>query len=259
MNFKLAIGGISVATAFAAVTMSSGLAADLRAPVYKAPPPPVVVSTWSGCYVGASGGYIKPRDTSIPISGDPALLLSQTLGNVPTSISPDNDGYLVGGQIGCNYEVNRVVWGFETDLSYVDAPRNFSVIQGPAVVTTTFNQDLEYLGTVRGRIGYAFDSVLVYATGGLAYGKVNASARISDAAGTSVLAGSQSKMQVGYTVGGGLEYALNRNWSIKGEYLFYDLGDQTLTTNAIVGPAETAFFNHEASGHIVRAGLNYRF
>ena len=67
-----------------------------------------------------------------------------------------------------------------------------------------------------------------------------------------------SKVQ-GYTVGGGLEYALNRNWSIKGEYLYYDLGSETLTASAIVGPAETVFFNHDASGHIVRAGLNYRF
>lgn len=254
---KLSVAGFGAAVV--TLSVSSAMAADLRAPVYKAPPAVVAVSTWTGCYVGVSGGYVGQRDTSTPISGDPNLLISQTIGNVPLSINPTGDGYLIGGTVGCNYQTGPMVLGFETDLSYVDAQRNYTGTQGPNVVTTTFNQDLRYIGTVRGRLGYAFDSVLLYVTGGLAYGEVNASARAGDAAGTSILAGSQSNTQVGYTVGAGLEYALSRNWSIKGEYLYYDLGDKRLTINAILGPAETAWFDYKTSGHIARAGLNYRF
>lgn len=249
--------------ALSLMTFSSALAADMavKAPVYKAPP----AFSWTRCYVGATGGYLKPKDTTTRIRpGDPDLALSQTLGNVPTSVGPDGDGYLVGPQVGCDHQYsNRVVLGIVTDLSHVDAPREANVVLGAANVTTRFTQELEVFGTVRARLGFAVDQTLFYATGGLAYGKTKANAAIFPGPGFvgPALAGSQSNWQWGWTIGAGAEWALNQTWSLGIEYLYYDLGSDTLTAPTVNGvpPFETAFFDYDTKGHIVRAALNYRF
>ncbi|MGE3147884.1 MAG: outer membrane protein [Pseudorhodoplanes sp.] len=242
--------------ALAIALPSAAFAADmpLKAPVYTPPG-----FTWDGCYIGASGGGTTPESREVPVTGDPNLLISQDLGNAPRSLTPTGNGILVGGQVGCNRQLQRLVLGVELDASYVDAQRTFETTQGPNVVTTHFSQDLKYLATLRGRMGYAVDRLLFYGTAGLAFGEVEATASAGDAAGTSFLTGSQSQTQLGYTVGGGVEWAFAPNWSLKGEYLYYDLGGETLTINAVVGIAETANFNYETTGHVFRAGLNYRF
>jgi outer membrane immunogenic protein len=249
--------------ALSLMTFSSALGADMavKAPVYKAPP----AFSWTRCYVGATGGYTTSKDTPTRIRpGDPDLALSQTLGNVPTSLDPDGDGYLIGGQAGCDQQYsNRIVLGIVTDLSHVDAPREASVVQGFANVTTRFKQDLEIFGTLRARAGIAIDQMLLYATGGLAYGKTKASAGGFPGPGIvgPALDGSQSNWQWGWTVGAGAEWALNQTWSFGVEYLYYDLGSDTLTAPTVNGvpPLETAFFDYDTKGHIVRAALNYRF
>jgi outer membrane immunogenic protein len=246
------------ALAAGVVILSTGaFAADMQVKARAVAPPPVF--SWSGCYLGVSGGPTTPQSREVPITGDPNLIVSQDIGNVRRSIDPSGDGYLVGGGVGCNHQVDRWVFGIEADASVVDAERTFSGTQGPNIVTTTFSQDLKYLATVRGRLGLAFDNVLFYGTGGLAFGEVEASASAGDAAGTSFLSGTHSATQLGFTVGGGIEWAFAQNWSLKGEYLYYDLGSEVVTINAVVGPAETANFDYETKGHIFRAGLNYRF
>jgi outer membrane immunogenic protein len=116
---------ISAATALAlgATGLLAGLqtasAADLAVKPYYKAAAPVAYLPWNKCYAGISGGYIRAQDRSTSITpNDPDFLLSQTLGNVPTGLTSDPDGGIVGGQIGCNYQIGAVVYGVETDLSY---------------------------------------------------------------------------------------------------------------------------------------------
>lgn len=251
------------ALAIAAGLLVSGQAysADLPArPYYKAAP--VAYLPWNKCYVGVTLGYTKSTDSDAPItSTDPNFLLSQTLGNVPTRLSSEPDGVIGGGTIGCDRQYDRIVVGVLTDISASSLRDTTSVTQGPAVVTTSLTRELDVLGTLRGRLGYAIDNTLIYATGGLAYGHLKSSASITTAVvGAPILAGSQDEWRGGWTVGGGIEHMFAPNWSVKGEYLYYDLGTTDIALLTIAGaPNETGVISHKNTGHIIRAGLNYHF
>ena len=103
---------------------------------------------------------------------------------------------------------------------------------------------------------------MIYATGGLAYGEVRNNAAFFGTAGQLQFAGGTSRTEVGYTVGGGIEHAFTPNWSVKAEYLYYDLGANTVNVALVPGSggAPTGYNSRfENDGHIVRAGLNYKF
>jgi len=145
-------------------------------------------------------------------------------------------------------------------------PANFSA---PVFGTATVARRLDYLGTARGRLGLSFGPALLYATGGLAYGRTDLAYTGTigfPIAPTVVLSGtsSNSRTSLGYALGGGLEYAFWKNWSIKAEYLYYNLGRHSTTISGSftnfappTGGFSTASVRDD--GHIVRAGLNYRF
>jgi outer membrane immunogenic protein len=158
---------------------------------------------------------------------------------VPTANNKPN-GWLVGGTIGYNYQIGSIVWGFEGDWDWSNVKA--TVACAPGVNCSTENT---WLATFRGRVGYAFDRWLPYITGGGAYGRVKATL---SAAGVDLA--SAASNQLGWTIGGGLEYAFMGNWSAKLEYLYVDLG----TFNAAVVPTNVSF-----KENIVRAGLNYKF
>jgi outer membrane immunogenic protein len=251
--------------AFGAIGAGQASAADLAAkPYFKAPP--IAYLPWNRCYVGVSGGYITSTDGRTTITpNDPNLLISQTVGNVPTSLTSDPDGGIVGGTAGCNYQTGSTVLGVETDLSYTSLRSTSSVTQGFANVTTSYTHEMPVFGTLRGRLGYASGPTLFYGTAGLAYGDVKGSAFIAPppalvARGAPVLAGSNDDWRIGWTVGAGIEHMISENWSVKGEYLYYDLGNSAVTALTISGaPSESGTFHHSNAGHIVRVGLNYQF
>ena len=208
--------------AFATVTMMGAAnAADIarrqamptKAPEYYAP------YNWTGFYVGINGGGGWGRsDFSVPF---------------PTG-SFDTSGGLVGGTVGYNWQVNQVVFGIEGDIDWSD-------IRGSAVCgVTTCETRNDWLGTLRGRLGYSFDRFMPYVTGGLAVGDIKTSiAGVGDARDT----------KAGWTVGGGLEAAIVGPWTAKIEYLYVDLG----RGGSVLG--SDAKFNT----NLVRAGVNYRF
>jgi len=254
---------------------TAAFAADL--PAYEAAPVVAVPSfTWTGFYVGANAGYIW-GDHDIKTSGkDAATRLNVQNRLRPPRVGIDGDGWTVGGQIGYNVQLDNspVVFGVEADFNYTDIDEKaryaITPVPGaaPGTIRSSFKQELEYLGTVRGRLGYAFDRVLVYGTGGLAYGKVKTSGTFLNGSGAPANAGlvgfsgSKSEWEVGYAVGGGVEFAVTDNVTIKGEYLYYDLGNSKLSVNrTAVAPAGQAGYNSkfENDGHLVRAGLNYKF
>lgn len=184
-------------------------AADMS---YPAPAPvasyaPAPVFTWTGFYLGANAGY----------------------GWGEADASADVDGFLGGLQAGYNWQgAGPLVFGVEADIQYAD------------VSSSAFT--LDYFGTVRARIGYAFDQFLIYGTGGFAYG-----------GGSYQLLGlSNDRNHLGWTLGAGAEYALGGNWSVKGEYLYIDLGDETYAS--FFGPRDVGM-----SANVLRAGVNYRF
>ncbi|OYW31626.1 MAG: porin, partial [Azorhizobium sp. 12-66-6] len=193
MKFVLVPGAL-----LGALLAGPALAADLSAapasyPVKAAAAAPPVFS-WTGFYIGGNAGYAWGN-------GKEAANLD--------GLEPD--GWFAGGQVGYNFQlVNNVLIGLEADFQGGD-------ISGGA---NGLDSKLDYFGTVRARLGYAFDRVLPYVTGGLAYGKNT----ISD------YAWSESNTHVGWVAGAGVEYAITNNWTARAEYMYVDLGSKTYDT-----------------------------
>ena len=269
-------------------------AADLpyvKAPL--APPPPAF--TWTGLHLGADFGYTWSPSPQITAASANIFDLS-LLGWGPASalsasgvVDSKLDGFFAGGGLGYDWQFHdRFVAGLEADLqgagvrgggglrNIVPNP-NILGLSAAAVTGAKLNRDLEYLGTTRARLGYAVvPNLLAYATGGLAFGGVNESASFGQNLAPSLLSsgsakGSAFENRVGWTAGTGVEYALTPALSAKFEYLYYDLGSKTLT-NANINPiilqgvflglqsvADATNVSTRYDGHLLRAGLNYRF
>ncbi|MCP8937259.1 porin family protein [Alsobacter sp. SYSU M60028] len=230
------------ATALVAVS-APAFAADLPSRTM-APAAPVAttylpVFTWTGFYVGLNAGYGWTNSNNI----------TATDGNVVDIFSTgDNGGFTGGGQLGYNMQYGQIVFGLETDIQYADFGKNrtYATSFGPYAFATDHGN---YFGTVRGRVGYAFDRALLYVTGGLAYGNVGEQ-----------LGGNDTN--VGWTLGGGLEYAFTNNWTAKIEGLYVSL-DRGTGTRTIYDTTPTAVGVARQSGNnefgVVRVGLNYKF
>ena len=294
------------ATALAlAISAGTAFAADL--PSHKAPPyiPPPPLMTWTGFYVGVNAGGTFGGSNSIWTSVAPFALGGGAsvgaAGLIPhaaasalagSSIASRGvSGFIGGGQIGYNWQFGgRYVVGVEADIQGVVGGRGTAngigvapVIPGaPPHFYLSFNQaskSLDYLGTVRGRAGFLFTpNLLVYATGGLAYGGVNVRNSIFQAhfVGGAPLAtlpnfgtsSAFSNTRAGWTVGGGGEWMFAPKWSAKVEYLYYNLGS-VATNSLLVQPdladptgllfASAVQTRTRFDGHIVRAGINYHF
>lgn len=247
-----------LSTCAAVAITGSALAADL--PSRKAPPvayaPPVPIFTWTGFYVEINGGGIFRADNNnnngLVGFGGAALPVFNNNGN-------NNGGrFLIGGQAGVNYQVSQIVLGIEGDGQAVLGRNN----NNNGGVFGNNGNSTSFLGTVRGRVGIAFDRFLVYGTGGVAFGGRSWPNTVAgfNAAGAPVFftANNNSNNRVGYALGGGVEYAFLENWSLKMEYLYVDLGR---TNRTFIDPVSGAGFVYTGRQreNIVRAGLNYRF
>jgi outer membrane immunogenic protein len=215
-GFRSGLLGLTL-TSF--VALSSANAADVYRGSYKDGPAYVAVN-WSGFYAGVNVGYGGAADDSSSV------------------LSPS--GGFGGGQIGYNWQGvfglgPNVVLGIEADL------------QGSGLEDSAFfaKSSLNWFGTVRGRIGYAFGPTLVYATGGFAFGEVE----------NTVVPLRVTETQTGYVIGAGVEYKLNPAWSVKGEYQFISL-DASDPLGA--GPLGLTSGNR-SEVNTVRVGLNYHF
>jgi outer membrane immunogenic protein len=193
-----------------------------------------------------------------------------------------------GGQVGCNYQTGQYVFGVEGDIdamrlsgSVTTTSATGAVIVSPGgffpSATLVANEQVSqnWLGTVRGRLGVVVqERLLLFVTGGLAVGDASTSGSISELNAFAppgqvqlIWSGASSSTRVGYAVGGGAEYALFDRWSVKGEYLFYDLGtiSHPLNLSGGTGVALPGIFptlgntSSRLNGNIVRIGLNYRF
>jgi outer membrane immunogenic protein len=234
-----------VLAAALALSAVPAFAADLPAP----PPPPQApaayvpvaapIYNWGGIYVGINGGYGFGQSAWSPTGG-------VGTGNF------DVNGGLVGGTLGFNFQNGPWVFGVEGDIDWSDingSTTNTTVCVG---ITCTFQTQNDWLGTVRGRVGYAFDRVLVYATGGGAFGDIKAT---FSAAG---LSASTTNTEFGWTAGGGVEVGITQNFTAKVEYLFVDLANGSFAC-PVGAPCGTASVPVSFDASLVRGGLNYKF
>ena len=229
------------AVLFAALSLASpALGADL--PAQKSPPPPPPVFTWTGLYVGLNGGYTWAGSRPITIStvnildDSPQRFGPASAAGATATVSARLDGFFSGGQLGYNWQFSdRLIVGLEADVQGLGVrggngqnsvyPANSN---GTAGTSMKLDRDLEFLGTARGRLGYAVTPTLMtYVTGGLAYGGANMSGAVSQSLRPGTLLsdtvrGDHFDILTGWTIGGGAEMALGRNLSAKLEYLYYD-------------------------------------
>ncbi|GLH75665.1 membrane protein [Bradyrhizobium sp. SSBR45G] len=209
---------ILLATVALAALAAPAAAADLAArPTYTKAPVAAPVPTWTGFYLGAFGGYATTENGGI--------------------LSPK--GGFVGGTAGYNFQSANWVYGIEVDAAWADIKDSFAF--GGAAI----GAKIDATGTVRGRIGYAFNNVLLYSTGGYAWAdnKLTLSA-----AG---LSASDSQLLSGWTVGAGAEFLIAPKWSLKAEYLYKSFGGKTYF-NGVVPTGELNL-------HTVQVGVNYHF
>jgi len=278
----------------AGINYRFGEAAVAPAPrLYTKAPPVVAANGWGGWYVGLNAGYIDGA-SGISTSADviSASTTPETAPNMAagatSALRTGNGAFLGGAQAGYNFVISPlVVAGFEADIQGTSlsgtASTSTSVLTattgGPAtghfLTGIAVSRGLDYIGTVRGRLGATVTpDLLLYATGGLAYGRVKSSTAIiqgSDVFGvpTNTVAGSIADNRAGYTVGAGAEWKPAQKWSVKAEYLYYDLGSANYGTgNMFVseGPTDLPGFGIAGiattthvhfNGNIARVGVNY--
>jgi len=228
-SFKMAVLG--------SVFAIPALAADL--PAYA--PEPVPVSSaydWSGFYAGVHVGYGWGENGYTASTNPPPPAFSY-------STDHDSDGFIGGAQVGFNIQSGNWVFGLEGDFSGSGIDGDATVTP-PGFAAISVASDVDWLATVRGRVGYAFDTTLLYATGGLAVGKIEFSYE------TATDTGSDDDTFLGFAVGAGVEHAFTDRLSGKIEYLYVDLGEETFAGTA----ADTEV---DFTAHTVKVGLNYNF
>jgi outer membrane immunogenic protein len=246
-------------------------AADLpvKAPVMPLAP----VLGWTGFYIGGNVGY-GWSDQAVNFSGDPHLGTLIANGLVASSLASRPSGAIGGVQAGYNWQTGPVVLGIETDIDASGIAKSASLTV-PGTTTrpdwfTSADQQLNFLGTVRGRLGFTITpSLLAYGTGGFAYGGANVSSTVTSSTHGSATTNCQnfcgnsfgsSPTLTGWAAGGGLEYMVTPNWSLKAEYLYFDLGTLTQTYGDTTGrPLGTVSTGTEFKGSIARIGANYKF
>jgi outer membrane immunogenic protein len=269
---KLFLG--SVALVALGLGAPAAFAAERAVPAYAPPPPPPPAYTWTGCYVGASAGYAGGKSSHTTVGNS---VLTSTLG-VPTAISApagsdiagdlNLSGFIGGFQGGCNYQAGMWVIGFEGDGSATNKEgQNFETALAPFDVRRAawISQTQErWLVTARGKLGltgwgWFGDKTLLYVTGGGAWAKIDTSEFLIGATSSSPGNGHQeSNTRSGWTVGGGIEYALGYGWSVKSEYLYVKFDDYTTFNSPPFGNGNIAPRNVKLYDNIFRAGMNYK-
>ncbi|MGH6670968.1 MAG: outer membrane protein [Xanthobacteraceae bacterium] len=248
--------------AIALVGASPAFAADLpapyappQAPAAYAPPP---AFNWGGIYIGINGGgsWVSQGNTNFTCTGPGCLAATKT----SSGQSFNNGGFGGGGQIGFNYQTGQVVFGLEADADYLS---NKSSVTGTdfAGGNVTHAYSTDFLSTVRGRLGFAWDRALIYGTGGLAMAdyQVQRTQNTAPFGGLAAAGTSQnvSNFRLGWAAGAGVEYAFTDSITGRVEYLVaglesvndaYNFTGATVTANS-----PTEYIN------MVRAGLNFKF
>ncbi len=252
MNLKSLFTGTSLATLLIVPAFAADLPSEKGPPAFAPPPPPVF--SWTGVYIGGQVGYEWGRISSSSFLPDGTFIT----GN-PTV---DDHGVVGGGHVGYDYEVGSlggflpglggngggIVVGIEGDVN--GASDTASGVDGTGLFFGRERTEVD--ASIRGRLGVAFDRVLIYGTGGAAFGSIRNS--VTDPFG---FVEDHTTGRVGWTAGGGIEYAIDNNWSIRAEYRYTDYGHFG-TTYTTLFPAPFTVRYHDTDNR-VQAGFSYKF
>jgi outer membrane immunogenic protein len=250
-------------------------AADLPARTYTKAPVVDPAYNWTGFYLGvnAGGTWGRSDPTTSTVFSPTGYFATTSPGAIAIAGAQrlNSSGFTGGLTAGYNWQSGNIVFGLESDFNYFGLKGSSSGTGiypccAPTIFTVNTSASTDWLITLRPRLGIASNNWLFYVTGGLAVANVKSNFIFTDTFATATESGSISSTKAGWTVGGGVEYALMNGWSIKGEYLHVDLGSDSVTsTNLRVFTPSIAFpaniFTHSNNLHadIVRAGLNYKF
>ena len=196
-----------------------------KAPVMVAP-----AWSWSGFYIGVNGGYGWSRSEHVDTAGVSSGRFNQ-------------NGGLIGGTVGYNWQMGGAVLGLEGDFDW--ARINGSTNCGGA--TTCFTE-MRNFSTVRGRLGWANGNWMPYLTGGLALANIRAGQNFPGVQASDT-------WRAGWTIGGGLEVMFAPGWSAKAEYLYADFGSSAASYNGLPLNVNVS----ERNVNIIRGGINYHF
>jgi outer membrane immunogenic protein len=284
---KILFATVATAALASSAISSSASAADLppAQSVYAKAPMVSPATNWSGFYGGVNVGYGWGNNDTDLADATPAPNAGAT-DLAPQSLSGRSSGVIGGGQIGYNWQIGSFLTGLETDIQ--GSGLKGTATQPKLAVVTPFvfpssilegssEQKLSWFGTFRGRVGMTITpDLLVYGTGGLAYGQVDNSGNVQKSlplVPTSTFPASASQTRVGWTAGAGAEWMFARGWSAKVEYLHVDLGSPSATGESTAsappaggglivvnstGPDSVSYHWHN-SFDTVRAGVNYHF
>ena len=251
----------------------SAFAADLARPPAYVPPAPIF--SWTGVYVGGQVGYAWGKNN---------FDLADAFGDFNNS-SLNASGVIGGAHVGYNLQLSRFVIGLEGDVDGSSQHNAFNsvvpfgtslayggLLGAPIFGAFNINENHNIEGSIRGRVGYAWDRVLLYATGGGAFGGFNGNVSGNFPGGVFGPnatafpafggAASISTTRVGWTAGGGIEYAVTDNWSIRAEYRYTDFGNSTALMPAFDTPffgAAGAFVTRTFNENRIQAGFSYKF
>lgn len=257
-------------------------AADLAV---RAAPVPVPLFTWTGCYLGVNGGWIGSnsdyttgRTTFFP-NADPIAPANNNL--LTQSYSASNSAGTVGGQFGCQYQWGWLVLGGEWDANWAGVKDDNTFAYNRINFVTTplgsswnprqelTHTQLDWFTTARVRVGAAWwDRVLIYATGGLAMAPVDSYTQVAFNPGNNPFFipqyfGAYRESRIGWTVGGGIEWAFAQNWTAKAEFLYIDLGsdDYVSPRTSFNGTTDTRVWasSVDTQAYVARVGINYLF
>lgn len=228
----------------------------------------IKIDHWTGVYAGINGGYAwanvntKIRPLPDPLPADRSSIQ-------PAILSLSMKSGVLGSQLGYNYQLNvypKILLGIETDMNWIPLKGSaYGNAIGNGVSTgrifthaLSTQQQMTWFGTLRPRLGYLpFNSILIYATGGLAYGNVKATGNTNLKASYSA---SLNQVRSGWTVGGGIEWIPAQHWSTKIEYLYYNLGEVSAIANpSFYHPPYQKQYIWSRDSQMIRIGINYRF
>ncbi|WOJ89912.1 porin family protein [Methylocapsa polymorpha] len=244
-----------LASVGAVALAGSALAADLPS---RAPPPvyvpPVPIFTWTGVYIGGQIGYAWGNFNNSWGDGFGSF----------GGFSDQANGVIGGAHVGYNLQLGQWVVGLEGDVDGSSLSRNnnnrtfFDPALG-AFVSGNINTNLDIQGSIRGRVGVAWDRVLLYGTGGVAFGGFHTTFNPFFTVGGAFGSGSANvdTTRVGWTVGGGLEYAVTNNWSVRAEYRYTDFGHTTW--DPAFAFDNGIFIRRHVTENRVQVGFSYKF
>lgn len=233
------VGGTEAITAAAALGLfATAASADgyVRGPGYRVPLP----FSWTGFYIGGhvGGAWSRVDWADVSLTGEP--------------VDNDSSGFIGGGQIGYNWQAGNIVLGVEATYSGTNLDGSFTSAVDP--VNVSYSTDINQIGTLTGRLGFAADKFLIYAKGGWAIANVEVSGRDIGLADRF----SFRDRQNGWTVGAGVEFMMSRNISLAAEYSFIDLGSNSFS-GTTAGAIPAIISDVDTQIHSVTGRLNFRF